>query len=147
MTMIDRFLAGFTALHEEPGDIYTPILLPGDFDPHERHERFTIYVDAELRMTGLGSAGGGTSIQALDHDEDDEGPPEWYTLYSIIDADVTDLEAGRALMRFQLADLGCPPGTLVQFGDLEDRWDGERWHLAEERSIDEDELDPTPDGE
>jgi len=33
---IDSFLVGFTALHEEPGDIYTPVLLPGDFDPFER---------------------------------------------------------------------------------------------------------------
>ena len=54
--------------------------------------------------------------------------------------DVTDLEAGRALIREQLADLGCPPGTLVQFGEHEDRWDGERWHIAEPRSIDEEAL-------
>lgn len=133
--MIDRFLEGFTALHDEPGDIYTPILLPGDFDPFERHERFTLHVDAELRMTGLGSAGGGSSIQALDDDD------EWRTLYSIIDADVTELEAGRALMRLHLAELGCPPGTLIQFDEHEDRWDGQRWHLAEDRSVNEDDLD------
>ena len=140
MTMIDRFLEGFTALHEEPGDIYTPILLPGDFDPWERHERFTMHIDAELRMTGLGSAGGGSGIQARDGDEDDDEEGEWYTLYSIIDCDVTELEAGRALIRLHLAELGCPPGTLVQFDEREDRWDGERWHLAEERSIDEDKI-------
>jgi len=29
---------------------------------------------------------------------------------------------------------------LLQFDDREDRWDGERWHLAETRSIDEDNL-------
>ena len=116
---IDSFLVGFTALHEEPGDIYTPILLPGDVDPFERQARFTQYIDAELRMTGLGSAG---------------------VLYSIIDTDVTDLDAGRALIRVQLAELGCPAGTLLQFDDREDRWDGERWHLAEARSIDEDKL-------
>lgn len=133
---IDRFLAGFTALHEEPGDIYTPILLPGDLDPFERHDQFTIYIDAELRMTGLGSAGGGSGIQVRDDDEE-----EWRTLYSIIDADVTELDAGRALIREQLAELGCPAGTLLQFGEQEDRWDGERWHLAEGRSINEDDLD------
>jgi hypothetical protein len=135
MTMIDRFLAGFTALHEEPGDIYTPILLQGDFDPFQRHGQFTVYIDAELRMTGLGSAGGGSSIEALDMDG------EWRTLYSIIDADVTELEAGRALIRLHLAELGCPPGTLVQFDEHEDRWDGERWHLGETRSIDEEKLE------
>jgi len=140
---IDRFLVGFTALHEEPGDIYTPILLPGDFDPFERQARFTQYIDAEQRMTGLGSAGGGSAIQFLDEDEDDEGgDDQWRVLYSIIDTDVTDLDAGRALIRVQLAELGCPPGTLLQFDDREDRWDGERWHLAEARSIDEENLDP-----
>jgi hypothetical protein len=138
---IDQFLVGFTALHEEPGDIYTPILLPGDFDPYERQARFTQYIDAELRMTGLGSAGGGSAIQFLDEDEDDErGDDQWRVLYSIIDTDVTDLDAGRALIRVQLAELGCPAGTLLQFDDREDRWDGERWHLAEVRSIDEDNL-------
>jgi len=138
--MIDRFLAGFTALHEEPGDIYTPILLPGDFSSHERAYRFTALIDAELRLAGLGSGGGGSAIQACDRDDDDDAPPEWYTLYSIIDMDVTDLAAGRALIREQLAELGCPPGTLVQFDEREDRWDGERWHLAERRSIDEEQL-------
>lgn len=138
---IDSFLIGFTALHEEPGDIYTPILLPGDFDPFERQARFTQYIDAELRMTGLGSAGGGSAIQFLDDDDDDKDG-EWHVLYSIIDTDVTDLDAGRALIRVQLAELGCPAGTLLQFDDREDRWDGERWHLAEMRSIDEENLDP-----
>lgn len=38
MSLIARFLDGFTALHEYPGDIATPILIPGDLDPHERHE-------------------------------------------------------------------------------------------------------------
>jgi hypothetical protein len=138
---IDSFLIGFTALHEEPGDIYTPILLPGDFDPFERQARFTQYIDAELRMTGVGSAGGGSAIQFLDEDDEDErGDGQWRVLYSIIDTDVTDLDAGRALIRVQLAELGCPAGTLLQFDDREDRWDGERWHLAETRSIDEDNL-------
>ena len=139
---IDSFLVGFTALHEEPGDIYTPILLPGDFDPFERQARFTQYIDAELRMTGLGSAGGGSAIQFLDEDdnEDEDGGDQWRVLYSIIDTDVTDLDAGRELIRMQLAELGCPAGTLLQFDDREDRRDGERWHLAETRSIDEDNL-------
>ncbi len=136
---IDRFLDGFTALHEEPGDLYMPVLLPGDFDPFERHAHFTIYLDAELRMRGLGSAGGGSAIQARDGDDEDNND-DWYTLYSIIDVDVTERNAGRALIRDQLAELGCPAGTLVQFDDQEDRWDGERWHLGEPRSIDEEQL-------
>ena len=133
---IERFLVGFTALHEEPGDIPTPILLPGDLDPFERHARFTVYIDAELRLTGLGSAGGGWQIQSLDERD------EWQVEYSIIDADVTDLEAGLALIRLHLVELGCPPGTLVQYDALEDRWDGERWQRGEARSSDEEDQSP-----
>ena len=136
MTMIDRFLEGFTALHEYPGDIATPVLIPGNLDPHERHERFGLHLDAELRLTGLGSAGGGWQIQSLDEKD------EWQVDYSIIDADVTDLETGLALIRLHLAELGCPPGTLIQYDALEDRWDGERWHCGEARSSDEDDQSP-----
>lgn len=134
--MIDRFLEGFKALHEYPGDIRTAILIPGDLDPHQRHDRFTIYLDADLRMAGIGSAGGGWQIQSLGEDD------AWQVDYSIIDADVTELEAGLALIRLHLVELGCPPGTLIQYGESEDRWDGERWHCGEERSSDEDDQMP-----
>ncbi len=135
--MIDRFLEGLTALNDYPGDIYTPILIPGDFDPHERHYRWGLHIDAELRMTGLGSAGGGWQIQT---GEDEDG--DWEIAYSIIDADVTELDRGLALIRLHLAELGCPAGTLLQYGDREDRWDGERWHLGEGRTIYEDDQEP-----
>jgi hypothetical protein len=140
--MIERFLEGFTALNEYPGEIATPILIPGDLDPFERHDRFTRYLDAELRLTGLGSAGGGWQIRAYDEDdEEDEGK----VVYSMIDADVTDLEAGMALIREHLVELGCPPGTLVQYDVREDRWDGERWHFGEARSCDDDDSEPWRD--
>ena len=136
---IDRFLEGFDALNEYPGDISTPILIPGNLDPHERHNRFTQYIDAELRLIGLGSAGGGWQIRSYDEDdEEDEGQVE----YSIIDTDVTELEAGLALIQHNLVELGCPPGTLVQYDELEDRWDGERWHRGEARSSDDDDHTP-----
>ena len=134
--MNERFLEGFTALHEYPGDICTPILIPGDLDPHQRHDRFGIYLDAELRMAGLGSAGGGWQIQSLD-DED-----AWQVDYSIIDAEVTELEAGLACIQLHLVELGCPPGTLIQYDECEDRWDGECWHRGEARSSDEDDQSP-----
>ncbi|MDQ0248423.1 hypothetical protein J2W22_000470 [Sphingomonas kyeonggiensis] len=137
--MIDRFLDGFNALHEYPGDISTPIQIPGDLDPFERHERFTLYIDAELRMSGLGSAGGGWQVREYDEaDDEDDGR----VVYSMIDADVTELEMGLALIREQLAELGCPPGTLVQYDSREDRWDGERWHRGEARSVDEEDAEP-----
>jgi hypothetical protein len=136
MGVIDRFLTGLDALLEEPADAeFVTIALPGDLDPHERHYRFTMHIDAELRFARLGSAGGGSAISALDDDD------EWRTAFSLIDADTTDLERGRALMRHELAELGAPPGTLIQYDDQEDRWDGEAWHLGEDRSFDEDLLD------
>jgi len=136
---IDGFLEGFTALNEHPGDIAAPILIPGNLDPRERHERFTRYVDAELRLTGLGSAGGGWQIRSYDEDDEEDGGQ---VEYSIIDTDVTELETGLALIRDQLVELGCPPGTLVQYDVREDRWDGECWHRGEERSSDEDHQSP-----
>lgn len=137
--MIDRFLEGFDALHEYPGDICTPILIPGDLDPFERHDRFGLHIDAELRLTGLGNAGGGWQVQSLDDDD------EWQVEFSVIDADVTELAAGLALIQLHLVELGCPPGTLVQYDDSEDRWDGERWHRGETRSSYEDDQSPWRD--
>ena len=139
--MIERFLEGFTALHEYPGDICTPILIPGDLDPHQRHDRFGIYLDAELRMAGLGSAGGGWQIQSLDDDD------ACQVDYSIIDAEVTELEAGLACIQLNLVELGCPPGTLIQYDEREDRWDGECWHRGEARSSDEDDQSPWRPGD
>ena len=136
MGVIERFLTGFDTLLDEPaGTEMVTIALPGDFDSFERHYQFTMHIDAELRFARLGSAGGGSAISALDDDD------EWRTAFSLIDADTTDLDQGRALMRRELAELGCPPGTLIQYLEQEDRWDGERWHLGEERSFDEDLLD------
>ena len=58
----------------------------------------------------------------------------------MIDVEATDVAGARALLRLHLPELGCPPGTLIQYDDLEDRWDGERWQLGEARSIDEEQL-------
>ncbi len=142
MSLIARFLEGFKALNEYPGDISTPILIPGDLDPFERHDRFTRYIDAELRLVGLGSAGGGWQIREYaEEDDEDEGR----VIYSMIDADVTELDTGLALIRDQLVELGCPVGTLLQYGAREDRWDGAQWHRGEVRSIDEDDAEPWRD--
>lgn len=133
--MIERFLPGLDALLDDP-EVAEPIavVFPGDMDPFDRHYRFGVFLDADLRLAGLGNCGGGGSVQALD-DED-----EWQTAYVILDTELTEMDAGRALLREHLPELGCPVGTLIQFGDHEDRWDGERWHLADPRTFDEDVL-------
>jgi len=131
---IDRFLHGLREKMEDPDDVeYMTVVVPGDLDPFDRHYRFSIHVDAELRLAGLGcSVGGGT----LFYENDDEEAEDEIAC-CILDVDATDVDGARALLRLHLPELGCPEGTLVQYGDLEDRYDGERWHLGEPRSIDE----------
>ena len=63
------------------------------------------------------------------------------TAYSIIDMDLVHMDRGRALVREQLVELDCPVDTMIQYRDLQDRWDGERWQLGEDRSFDEDKLE------
>lgn len=133
--MIERFLTGLDALLAEPLDTrYVSIAFPGDIDPIERHYRLGMLLDAELRLASEGTCGGGTLIEALDDDD------QWRTAWSILDTDLIDLERGRAFCRRELVALECPVGTLIQYDDREDRWDGAIWHLGEPRSFDEEAL-------
>jgi len=136
--MIERFLDGLREKMEDPDDvIYMTVVIPGDLDPWDRYYRFSIHVDAELRLTGLGcSVGGGTLYQSWDVDDDEE-PAEPEIACTILDVDATDVDGARALLRLHLPELGAPDGTLVQYGDREDRYDGECWHLGEPRSLEE----------
>lgn len=131
--MIERFLDDrLKAKMEDPDDVTCMwVIVPGDLDPFDRHYRFSIHIDAELRLTGLGcSVGGGTLMS----EEDEDGESE--ILYCVLDVDATDVDGARALLRLHLPELGCPPGTLIQYGgDLEDRFDGDDWTLAQPRSV------------
>jgi hypothetical protein len=134
--MIERFLDGLSAKMEDPDECsYMTVVIPGDLDPFDRHYRFSVYVDAELRLAGLGcSVGGGTLYRELD-DEDEDDSLE--IVCCILDVDATDIDGARALLRMHLPELGAPQGTLVQYGAREDRFDGEFWHLNEPRTIEE----------
>jgi len=68
---IDRFLEGFTALDDYPGDTPASILLPG-YSIRSNGMSASRCIHAELRLTGLGSAGGGGSVIARDEGDDDE---------------------------------------------------------------------------
>ena len=131
--MIEWFLDGLSEKMRDPDDCsYMTVVIPGDLDPFERHFRFSVHIDAELRLSGLGcSVGGGTLYDVNEDDED--GEPK--VICCILDVDATDVAGARALLRLHLPELGGPDGTLVQFGEREDRFDGVRWHLNEERSI------------
>lgn len=132
--MIDRFLDDrLRAKMEDPDDVeYMTVIVPGNLDPFDRHYRFSIHIDAELRLTGLGcSVGGGTLMS----EEDEDGESE--ILFCVCDVDATDVDGARALLRLHLPELGCPEGTLIQYGDaLEDRFDGNHWILSLPRTID-----------
>ncbi|MDT8759274.1 hypothetical protein MZO42_11250 [Sphingomonas psychrotolerans] len=135
--MIERFLPGLAGKMEDP-EVYEPMLVvvPGDLDPFDRHYRFSIHIDAELRLAGLGcSTGGGTLYRNVDFESDEEGEDE--IVSTILDVEATDVDGARALIRLHMPELGAPEGTLVQYGEYEDRFDGERWHLGEPRSIEE----------
>lgn len=129
--MIERFLAGLQGKMGDPEDCtFMTVAVPGDIDPMERHQRFSVMIDAELRLAGLGcSEGGGT----LYWEPEEDGEPE--IAYAILDVDATDVDRARALLRRHMPELGAPAGTAVQYGDWEDRFDGRRWHLHQSRSI------------
>ena len=133
--MIDRFLEGLREKMEDPDDCsYMTVVIPGDINLFERHYRFSVHIDAELRLEGLGcSVGGGTLFWEAD-DADEDVPPE--IACCILDVDATDVDGARTLLRLHLPELGAPTGTLVQYAGREDRFDGESWHLNEPRSID-----------
>ena len=132
---IERFLEGLHEKMRDPDDVdYMSVIVPGNLDPFDRHYRFSIHVDAELRLAGLGcSVGGGTMFS----EEDEDGESE--ILFCVLDVDATDVDGARALLRLHLPELGCPEDTMIQYGeDLEDRYDGEDWLLAQPRTITDD---------
>ncbi len=111
--------------HEPPGLDLVFVILPGPIDPEAREQRFGAPLDAELRLAGLGLvSGGGTMVS-----EDEEGT----ILFAGVDVDTSDVAGARQLLREHLPELGCPDGTRLEFGGLQDRFDGARWHLAEPR--------------
>lgn len=129
--VIERFLDGLAAKMEEPLDTrYMMIMLPEDLDPMERHFRYSVSLDAELRLAGLGCSEGGATMMG---EEAEDGTRD--VLFTVVDVDATDVDAARALLRLHLPELGCPRGTLVQYDELEDRYDGARWTLAQPLSV------------
>jgi hypothetical protein len=108
------------------------VYLPEDLDPFDRYGRYEAALDVELKMASIGHVSGGGSLQG-EEDEDGTAP----ILFSGIDVDVTDIDAGRALLREHLPALGCPPGTALQYSEgelrLQDEYDGAEWVLAQAR--------------
>ncbi len=134
--MIERFLHGLEGKMEDPDHCtFMTVVIPGDLDPFDRHYRFSVYIDAELRLAELGCSVGGGTLYQLGDDEDEDEDAE--IVCCILDVDATDVDGARALLRLHLPELGAPDGTVVQYGGREDRFDGGIWHLNEPRSIED----------
>lgn len=119
-------------LADPPRGADMAVLFPQDLDPFERHYRFGMMVDAELRLAGVGCDCGGGTLYLVDEDDDDEE-----LAITVLEIEATDVDGARAVLRLHLPELGCPAGTAIQFGeDGEDRFDGANWHLDVPRSFD-----------
>jgi hypothetical protein len=132
--VIERFSSGLAAMMADPDD-YTcmTVIIPGDIDPFERLYRYSIHIDAELRLARLGcSVGGGT----LFFDEEDESR-ENEIAYCILDIDAVDVLRVRDLLRVHLPKLGIPAGSLIQWDKREDRFEGQSWLLDQPQSLDQ----------
>lgn len=108
------------------------VLLPESLQPLDRGARYEDPLEAELQLSGIGWISGGGS-QLGEERDDGTRPIE----FCGIDVDVTDVTAGRELLRLHLPELGCPAGTRLYYceGDerLEDEYDGSAWILAQPR--------------
>ena len=133
--MIERFLHGLAEKMEDPDNCsFITVVIPGDIDPFERHFRSSVHLDTELRLANLGCGVGGGTLYYEPH-EDSERDTE--IAYCILDVDAVNVEGARSLLRTHLPELGAPEGTLVQFGEREDRFDGSIWRLDQPSSIEE----------
>ena len=105
------------------------IILPGPIHPEEREAKFGDPLDSDLRVAGLGFVSGGGSLLSA---PDENG--ESSIIYAAVDVDTIDIETARGLLRDNLPDLGCPEGTRIQFGDLQDRFEDGEWSINETRN-------------
>lgn len=109
------------------------IYLPEDLDPLDRGSRYEDALDVELKMAGIGYvSGGGSSLG----DEREDGRRQ--IEFCGIDVDVSDVKAGRTILRDLLPGLGCPAGAALWYREndhpLQDEYDGAGWKLARPRS-------------
>jgi len=105
------------------------IQIPEELDPEDRETRYGEPLDAALRVAAVGFvSGGGTLYDAPDEDGERD------IIFSGVDADVYDIDTGRALLRTELIALDCPADTKLEFARADGHWhdvfDGTGWRLA-----------------
>ena len=103
------------------------VLIPEQIGPEERWTGFADPLEIALTRAGIGAVTGGGAL--YDAPDDEDGSRE--IIHCGVDVDVYDLDAGRALLRDELAELGCPAGTRLSFANdpREDVFDGTAWRL------------------
>lgn len=101
------------------------VYLPEPIDSAERDEKYGDPLNVELQLAGIGLVTGGGVLA-----EEESGR----IIHAAVDVETHDRAAARALLRAHLPDLGCPPGTRLEWHDgaeWQDRFTGAGWREAE----------------
>ena len=103
------------ANHQNPLFVY--VRIPGDMDPQDRWERFSVPLQQALEKEDLGAVtGGGTQFSEPDENGDD------FVEFCGIDVDLYNAVKGLALLRQELVRLRVPAGTALLY-----RLEGREW--------------------
>ena len=127
------FDLGASATEEDWGDTELVfIVLPEALEPDRRYSKYERFLDAALRILKLGYvSGGGSNLSAPR--QDGSRDIDWVG----VDVDTINVDNCRALLREHLPELGCLPGTVLQYDSyddmFQDEYDGREWHLARPR--------------
>ena len=91
-------------------ELFVYIKIPASIAPLERARRFEDPLDAALKRAGVGEvSGGGSQLSGAD----DEGKRQ--IVFCGIDVDLTNADAGLALLHRELAHLQVPEGTVLEY--------------------------------
>lgn len=111
------------------------IMLPEPLQPLDRGSRYEDPLEVELILADLGFvSGGGSSLS------DERADRSREIEFCGIDVEAYEVAAVRALLRAQLPELGCLPGTQLHYRDeaeapLLDEYDGIEWRLDLPRTM------------
>lgn len=105
-------LSWFRRSPPQPKTEFLYIYLPEAIDSADRDEKYGDPLNIELQLAGVGAVTGGGVLE-----EEASGR----IIHAAIDVEAVDRTAARALLRAHLPDLGCPPGTRLEW------FDGKEW--------------------
>ena len=95
---------------EPTGTQFVFVKIPESIFPVERGEKYEDPLDRALQAAGVGEVTGGGS-QMSEADEEGNRSIEWIG----IDVDLTVFDRGMAVLKEELARLGAPEGTVLEF--------------------------------